>query len=147
MALGQLPRTQGGQEVRTVAGPEGVDDYWRSTVGAGGAVPVLLDVRPEPTDLRLLDTWDVTFAGFAGDPVRAWYTRPAGVDEPLPVVIEYIGYGRGRGTPHERLTWPVAGYAHLLMHARGQSGQYGVVHTADPPGSAPGRPAPVTPGQ
>ncbi|WP_327038266.1 acetylxylan esterase [Micromonospora maris] len=146
MSLFDLPLDQLRQYAPTVAEPEGFDDYWRSTLGAAEAVPVLLDVRPEPTDLRLLDTWDVTFAGFAGDPVRAWYTRPAGVDEPLPVVIEYVGYGRGRGTPHERLTWPVAGYAHLLMDARGQSGQYGVGDTADPHGSAPGGPSPVTRG-
>ncbi len=86
---------------------------------------MLVDVRPYRTDLRLVDTWDVTFAGFGGDPVRAWYTRPAGVDAPLPAVVEYAGYGRGRGLPHERLTWPVAGYAHLLMDNRGQSGLHG----------------------
>ncbi|WP_433533034.1 acetylxylan esterase [Micromonospora sp. CA-263727] len=131
------------QYAPTVAEPADFDTFWRSTLREASALPVLVDVRPEPTDLRLLDTWDVTFAGFAGDPVRAWYTRPAGVREPLPVVVEYVGYGRGRGLPHERLTWPVAGYAHLLVDARGQSGQYGVGDTADPHG-APGGPSPVT---
>ncbi|WCN79125.1 acetylxylan esterase [Micromonospora sp. LH3U1] len=126
-----------------VVEPDDFDEFWRDTLAAATARPVLVDVRPEPTDLRLLDSWDVTFAGFDGDPVRAWYTRPAGVREPLPAVVEYAGYGRGRGLPHERLTWPVAGYAHLLMDNRGQAGQYGAGDTADPHG-APGGPWPVT---
>ncbi|PZG20898.1 acetylxylan esterase [Micromonospora craterilacus] len=146
MPLFDLPLDQLRQYAPAVPEPADFDAFWRATLREAAARPVLVDVRPEPTDLRLVDSWDVTFAGFAGDPVRAWYTRPSGVDEPLPVVVEYVGYGRGRGLPHERLTWPVAGYAHLLMDARGQSGQYGVGDTADPHGAAPGGPWPVTRG-
>lgn len=40
-------------------------------------------------------------------------------------MVEFAGYGRGRGLPHERLTWVTAGYAHLLMDNRGQGDQYG----------------------
>ncbi|MER7456667.1 acetylxylan esterase [Micromonospora sp. NPDC126480] len=126
-----------------IAEPADFDEFWHDTLAAATARPALVDVRPERTDLRLLDTWDVTFAGFAGDPVRAWYTRPAGQDAPLPTVVEYAGYGRGRGLPHERLTWPVAGYAHLLMDNRGQSGQYAVGDTVDPHRAA-GGPWPAT---
>ncbi|MDG4810539.1 acetylxylan esterase [Micromonospora sp. WMMD1120] len=126
-----------------VAEPDDFDEFWRGTLARASAVPVLVDVHPEPTDLRLLDCWDVTFAGFDGEPVRAWYTRPAGVATALPAVVEYAGYGRGRGLPHERLTWPVAGYAHLLMDNRGQAGQYAPGDTPDPHG-APGGPWPAT---
>ncbi|MET8123354.1 acetylxylan esterase [Micromonospora sp. NPDC005189] len=126
-----------------VVEPDDFDEFWRDTLAEASGRPALVDVRPEPTDLRLLDSWDVTFAGFGGDPVRAWYTRPAGVPEPLPTVVEYAGYGRGRGLPHERLTWPVAGYAHLLMDNRGQAGLHGAGDTADPHG-APGGPSPAT---
>ncbi|MFI5924897.1 acetylxylan esterase [Micromonospora sp. NPDC051543] len=127
----------------TVTEPEDFDRFWGDTLAAAAARPVLVDVRPEPTDLRVLDTWDVTFAGFDGDEVRAWFTRPAGVSGPLPAVVEYAGYGRGRGLPHERLVWPAAGYAHLLMDNRGQSGLYAAGHTADRHG-APGGPWPAT---
>ncbi|MDO3705167.1 acetylxylan esterase [Micromonospora sp. C28SCA-DRY-2] len=144
MALFDLPLDQLRRYAPVVAEPDDFDEFWRGTLAAEAARPVLLDVRPEPTDLRLVDSWDVTFAGFGGDPVRAWYTRPAGTDGPLPTVVEYVGYGRGRGLPHERLTWPVAGYAHLLMDSRGQSGRYGGGDTADPGAGAPGGPWPVT---
>jgi cephalosporin-C deacetylase len=128
--------------------PPDVDAFWRDTLSDARREPVLLDVRPEPNDLAVLETWDVTFAGFGGDPVRAWYTRPSGVDGPLPAVVEYAGYGRGRGLPMERLTWPAAGYAHLLMDTRGQGDQYGCGgDTPDPPGGATlGGPGPMTRG-
>ncbi|MGC4855666.1 acetylxylan esterase [Micromonospora sp. DT4] len=126
-----------------VTEPEDFDRFWADTLAVAASRPVLVDVRPEATDLRLLDSWDVTFAGFGGDEVRAWFTRPAGVPGPLPAVVEFAGYGRGRGLPHERLTWPVAGYAHLLMDNRGQAGQYGPGDTPDPHG-APGGPWPAT---
>ncbi|MGW0505724.1 acetylxylan esterase [Micromonospora sp. NPDC003241] len=146
MPLFDLPLDELRRYAPTVPEPADFDAFWQGTLHATAATPVLIDVRPEPTDLRLVDTWDVTFAGFADEPVRAWYTRPSGVHGALPVVVEYVGYGRGRGLPHERLTWPVAGYAHLLMDARGQSGQYGLGDTPDPHGATPGGPTPVTRG-
>jgi cephalosporin-C deacetylase len=124
--------------------PADFDAFWQSTLD-GASSPAVLDVRSVHTGLSLVDTWDVTFAGFGGDPVRAWYTRPAGVTRALPAVVEFAGYGRGRGLPHERLTWPVAGYAHLLMDNRGQGGQYGNGgDTADPYPDRVGGPGAVT---
>ncbi|MER7165389.1 acetylxylan esterase [Micromonospora sp. NPDC000207] len=143
MPLFDLPLDQLERYVPAVAEPADFDVFWQSTLAEAATRPALVDVRPAPTGLRLVDTWDVTFTGYAGDPVRAWYTRPREVATPLPTVVEYVGYGRGRGLPHERLLWPVAGYAHLLMDSRGQSGQYGPGDTPDPYG-APGGPSPVT---
>ncbi|WP_431934255.1 acetylxylan esterase [Micromonospora sp. RP3T] len=145
MPFSDLPLDQLRQYRPAVPEPAGFDRFWRATLDRAAATPVLCDVRPEPTGLRLVDTWDVTYAGFDGEPVRAWYTRPAGVDGPLPAVVEYAGYGRGRGVPGERLTWPVAGYAHLLMDNRGQGGWYARGDTPDPHGG-PGGPTIATRG-
>ncbi|ASW54422.1 acetylxylan esterase [Plantactinospora sp. KBS50] len=146
MAQFDLPLDQLRRYAPDVAEPADFDAFWRSTLERAAQRPALVQVSPEPTDLRLVQTWDVTFAGYDGAPVRAWYTRPAGVDTPLPVVVEYVGYGRGRGLPHERLTWSVAGYAHLLMDSRGQAGQYGPGDTADPYGTTADGPWAVTRG-
>ncbi|MFJ4205034.1 acetylxylan esterase [Streptomyces sviceus] len=127
--------------------PPDFDEFWRDTLKEAAQTDVLVSVRPARSGLRLTETWDVTFRGFAGDPVRAWYSRPAGVREPLPAVVEYAGYGRGRGLPHERLTWVNAGYAHFLMDNRGQGDQYGNGGaTPDPHASAPGGPGPAVRG-
>jgi cephalosporin-C deacetylase len=130
-----------------VGEPADFDAFWAGTLSAARAAPPLLDRRPEPIGLRLLDTWDVTFAGFGGAPIRAWYTRPAGDSRDLPAVVEFVGYGRGRGLPVERLTWPAAGYAHLLMDVRGQGDQYGNGgDTPDPHLGAAGGHRPTTQG-
>ncbi|MEU9167497.1 acetylxylan esterase [Streptomyces sp. NPDC048420] len=127
--------------------PPDFDEFWRDTLKESAQTDVLVSVRPAENGLRLTETWDVTYRGFAGDPVRAWYSRPAGVHELLPAVVEYAGYGRGRGLPHERLTWVNAGYAHLLMDNRGQGDQYGNGGaTPDPHASAPGGPGPAARG-
>ncbi|MEU6143864.1 acetylxylan esterase [Streptomyces sp. NPDC047081] len=127
--------------------PPDFDEFWRDTLKEAAQAEELAAMTPVRTGLRLTDTWDVTFRGFAGDPVRAWYSRPAGVRERLPAVVEYAGYGRGRGLPHERLTWVNAGYAHLLMDNRGQGDQYGNGGaTPDPHASAPGGPGPAARG-
>src|SRR5690606_21784509 len=44
----------------------------------------------------------------------------AGSSEPLPTVVEYLGYSGGRGMPIARTTFAAAGYAQLTMDTRGQ---------------------------
>lgn len=127
--------------------PADFDSFWAATLKESGHSDPVRAVRPVDHGLRLVETWDITFRGFAGDPVRAWYTRPAGPARPLPAVVEYAGYGRGRGLPHERLTWANAGYAHLLMDNRGQGDQYGCGgDTPDPHTTAQGGPGPAVRG-
>lgn len=64
--------------------PADFDEFWHETLKEAAQPEVLVSVRPVETGLRLTQTWDVTFRGFAGDPVRAWFSRPAGVSEPCP---------------------------------------------------------------
>ncbi|MCT9138187.1 acetylxylan esterase [Streptomyces violarus] len=142
-----LPLTELERHHPDLEEPADFDAFWLSTLKEAGQTDPLMSVRPVETGLRLTRTWDVTFRGFAGDPVRAWFSRPTGVDEPLPAVVEFAGYGRGRGLPHERLTWVNAGYAHLLMDNRGQGDQYGCGgETPDPHAGAPGGPGPAVRG-
>jgi len=58
-------------------------------------------------------------------------------------VVEYIGYGGGRGRPIDWLLPPSAGYAHLVMDTRGQgstwrSGDTPDLVTGDATGQHPG---------
>ena len=128
--------------------PADLDAFWTTTLAAARQDDPLVDVVLVDTGLTSVRTWDVTFRGAHGDPVRAWYSRPTWADAgQLPAVVEYLGYGRGRGYPQERLTWVSAGYAHLLMDSRGQGSQYGSGgHTPDPHGSGPAGPGFVTRG-
>lgn len=128
--------------------PDDLDTFWDDVLTRSRAASApLLSLERIDNALSLVTTWDVTFAGHDGTPVRAWYNRPADAQGDLPVVVEYIGYGGGRGEPLERLAWAAAGYAHLLMDTRGQGSGWGAGgHTADPAGSGPAVPGVMTRG-
>ncbi len=128
--------------------PADFDDFWAHTLDDARRHDVLLDARPHDTALRLIETTDLTFAGFGGQPVRAWVTRPAGSSsEALPAVVEFVGYGGGRGFAHEHLAWAAAGYVHLLMDTRGQGSTWGNGgHTPDDGPTGPAAPGVMTRG-
>ena len=77
MALFDLPLDQLERYRSDVPEPADFDAFWASSVADARRHDVLVDVVPVATGLTLVETWDVTFAGFDGHPVRAWYTRPA----------------------------------------------------------------------
>lgn len=147
MALFDLPLPALREHRPDLDEPADLDAFWEGTLSRARAHEVLLDVTPVETGLDLVDAFDVTFAGHDGTPVRAWYLRPAAATGPLPVVVQYIGYGGGRGRPIEHLVWASAGYAHLVMDTRGQGGAWGSGgDTADPVGSGPAAPGSMTRG-
>jgi cephalosporin-C deacetylase len=49
----------------------------------------------------------------------------------LPCIVEYIGYGGGRGFPTDWLLWTSVGYAHLIMDTRGQGSAWQKGDTPD----------------
>lgn len=146
MALFDMPLERLREYLPATEEPDDLDGFWSRHLAAARAHDVVVSAEPVDTALAGVSTWDVTFAGDAGHPVRAWFSRPAtSAGRRLPVVVEYLGYGRGRGFPQERLTWTAAGYAHLLMDTRGQGGRWGTGgHTPDPVGSAPSAPGFLT---
>ena len=136
MPLLDLPLDQLRTYRADIAEPDDLEDFWRTTLAEARGVDTPPTLRRVDVGLGLVDVDDVTFPGFGGHPIRAWLVRPAGVTEPLPVVVEYIGYGGGRGLPHEHLRWAAAGVAHLVMDTRGQGSTWGSGgDTPDPVGS------------
>lgn len=127
--------------------PDGFDPFWADTLAAARAVPARLDTVPVETGLTTLTVEDVTFPGYDGQPIKGWLVRPRGADGPLPVVVNYIGYGGGRALPHDHLLWGSAGYANLVMDTRGQGGTWSVGDTPDEgPGAGPAHPGSMTRG-
>jgi cephalosporin-C deacetylase len=122
----------------TYRAPSDFDEFWRRTLGEAAEIPLDVRTKQVKTGLRTVEVYDVTFAGYAGHPVRAWLRLPRlpiGEPGPLPGVVQFHGYGSGRGHALDDLLWASAGYAHLLMDARGQGGGYAGGDTGDPVGS------------
>jgi cephalosporin-C deacetylase len=83
------------------------------------------------TRLRTIRTADVTFSGFAGQPIRAWLQWPSDAEGPLATVVQFLGYGGGRGKPTDWLFWASTGFAQLVMDTRGQGGGWLSGDTSD----------------
>ncbi|WP_405917858.1 acetylxylan esterase [Streptomyces sp. NBC_00728] len=146
MALFDLPL----DELRTYrsasAEPADFDSFWAKTLQEAGEHDLCARFEPVEAPLKTVAIHDVTFAGFGGHPVKGWLIVPAWANSPLPTVVEFIGYGGGRGLAHTHLLWASAGFAHFVMDTRGQASGWGGGDTPDPVGSAPAFPGFMTRG-
>lgn len=119
--------------------PDDFDTFWDETLAEARRLP--LDLRVEKVDLGYgaVDTYDVSFAGYGGHRIHAWLRLPHDRDTcGSPVVVQFHGYGGGRGWAHDAVLWPLAGYAHLSVDTRGQGlGRAGGA-TPDPVAGAEG---------
>lgn len=121
-----------------ISEPTDFDDFWGATLAESRAAGGDVTITPVQTPLSTIDAFDVTFPGFGGDPVKGWLLLPVGAARPLPAVVEFNGYGGGRGLPFERLGWASAGYAYFFMDTRGQGSMWGSPGaTPDPHGTGP----------
>ncbi|MBP6210401.1 MAG: acetylxylan esterase [Anaerolineales bacterium] len=113
--------------------PADFDSFWKSTLDEARTFP--LDAKFEKVDYGLLaqETFDVTYNGFGGQPIKGWLILPAKAQRQakLPVVVEYIGYGGGRQFGFNWLLWASAGYAHFIMDTRGQGSTWSAGDTPD----------------
>jgi cephalosporin-C deacetylase len=112
--------------------PVNFDAFWSQTLAETRQFPLEARFIPVESGLTLVEVFDVTYNGYAGQPIKGWFILPKGAQAPLPCVVEYIGYGGGRGLPHEWLGWANAGYAHFVMDTRGQGSSWRVGDTPDP---------------
>ncbi len=130
----------------TVAAPPDLTAFWHDALA--GPEPDATTFARVESGLVAVETYDVTFAGSGGDPVRAWLHLPAEPlrSAPLPGVVQYQGYNGGRGLPHEHVFWATAGFAHLVVDTRGQGSGWTTGATPDPVGSGPAQPGFLTKG-
>lgn len=131
MALVDWPLPQLESYIPEREEPDDFDDFWARTLDEARKQPMEARFEVVDSGLSILDVRDVTFPGYNGDPVRGWLVRPRATDGPLPCVVSYIGYGGGRGLPHEWLLYASAGYANLVMDTRGQGAAWSRGDTPD----------------
>ncbi len=114
------------------AEPDDFDAFWKSTLDEARQYPLNAKFERVDYGLTAQDTFDVTFNGFGGQPVRGWLLLPVGAKRsPLPCIVEFIGSGGGRSFPIDWLVWSSAGYAHFVMDTRGQDSAWSPGDTPD----------------
>ncbi|GAC1640515.1 MAG: cephalosporin-C deacetylase [Herpetosiphon sp.] len=147
MAFFDMPLDQLRTYVAPVDEPKDFDSFWQQTMADARGMPLGATFTPVNCGLQTVETWDVTFNGYGGQAIRGWFSVPRHRREPLPCVVEYIGYGGGRGFPTDWLLWSSAGYAHLVMDTRGQGSSWSHGDTPDVAGGgAPHHPGFMTNG-
>lgn len=113
--------------------PEDFDAFWKLTLDEAQQHPLNPVFEPVDYGLQTLYTYDVTFSGYRGQRIKGWLLLPRTRASGLPCVVQYIGYGGGRGFPLNWLLWPSAGYATLVMDTRGQGSVWQNGDTPDLP--------------
>jgi len=140
--LSDLALPQLRQYCPDVQEPADFDEFWAgqlATARAHGGEPTF---AAADSRVRHAEVLDVTFPGYGGEPVRAWLLDPHERAPGATLVVEFIGYGGGRGDPFDWLTFSCAGYPHLIMDTRGQGGGWRGADTPDLSDNG----APSTPG-
>lgn len=112
--------------------PPDFDAFWQETLTQARRFPLHTIFEPVDFGLRTVETFDVSFNGYGGQSIKGWLLLPRERSRKIPCVVEYIGYGGGRGFPTDWLVWSCAGYAHLVVDARGQGSTWLQGDTADP---------------
>lgn len=144
--LSDLPEAQLREYRSAQVDPDDFDEFWSGTIAesrrAGGEVTA----TPVDTGLLTVEVFDVTFPGFAGQPVRGWLRLPRQRTGPLPGIVQYVGYGGGRGWPITDLLWASAGFAHLMVDTRGQGSVWSPGATGDDGPTGPQIPGVMTRG-
>src|SRR5438309_2189494 len=114
--------------------PANFDAFWQSTLDDARRYPLEATFHQVDNKLHTVITYDVTFNGYGGQPIKGWFSVPADYTSlaPVPCVVEFVGYGGGRAFPVDWLLWASAGYAHLVMDTRGQGSAWSPGNTPDP---------------
>ena len=116
--------------------PADFDSFWTETLAEARQHPLNAQFDPVDYKLKTVECFDVTFAGFGGQPIKGWLLLPRERSGRLPCVVEFIGYGGGRGLPFDWLGWPSAGFAVFVMDTRGQGSSWRAGDTPDPDAGA-----------
>jgi cephalosporin-C deacetylase len=126
-----LPRSELRAYAPDLPAPAELDHCWSNTLAEARSHELAATFAPADSGLTVIETLDVSYAGFGGAPIKGWLHLPANRQGPLPAIVEYVGYGGGRGLAHERVLWAAAGYAHFVMDTRGQGSTWAIGATRD----------------
>jgi cephalosporin-C deacetylase len=126
--------------------PRDFDSFWSSTLAAVERFPLSASFTPHDAALAEFDVFDVRFNGWGGQPVAGWLILSK-CRRRTPLVVSYVGYGSGRGFPHQWLPFAAAGCSVFVMDTRGQGSEDlpGVTPDSEP-GHGPQVPGFVTNG-
>lgn len=127
-----LPLTELLDYLPDIDEPADFDTFWADQLAAAASFDLDPQADPHPCPVPSVQAFDVSFRGHGGSLIRAWALVPREAASDRPAVVEFVGYGGGRGDILEWMSWSCLGYPHLVMDARGQGGGWRAADTPDP---------------
>ena len=148
MAQFDFPLEQLQGYISEATAPHDFAAFWQETLMQTRMHPLEPRFAALETPLQTLEAFDVTFNGYAGQPIKGWLMLPKQRNASLPCIVEFVGYGGGRGLATDHLLWASCGFAHLVMDTRGQGSSWSCGDTPDltPDGDNPQHPGFMTRG-
>lgn len=122
MAFFDFPESELERYRPEVKEPSDFDEFWQQTLKTSRRKSADPKITKASVGVSEFDVSDLRFSGFDGEEIAAWLIRPK---KPRGVVVEFNGYGGGRGMPHERLWWAASGFSYIFMDTRGQGSAWG----------------------
>lgn len=116
------PSASAGTPADAPADADAIAAFWAETFESSGLHPLEPVFTDEPTPLGSVRVLDAEFSGARGHRIKGWLILPSRWSGPLPCVVQFLGYGEGRGHAIDWLLWPSVGYATLVVDTRGQGG-------------------------
>lgn len=107
------------------------DAFWKNTLEKSRECKTEPQFIELETPYKPFKVFDVTFSGFGGDNIKGWFITPRDQNKPAGTVIQYIGYGGGRGLSHEWMGIAALGLNHFIMDTRGQGSVWSPGDTED----------------
>lgn len=127
-----LPLAELEHVVAETAEPADYDSFWQEALASATSAMAVDIERHRGDDYGDAAVFDVTFPGADNHPIRGWFMRPADRRGDVGCLVQFVGYGGGRGEPYEHLANVAAGYSVLVMDNRAQGGNYSAGATGDP---------------
>ena len=124
--------------------PSDLDAFWEQTLSETRSHPLDPVIVPAESPLTVIESYDVSWRGFGGDAIRGWLHLPAARvpgDGPPPAVVQYQGYGGGRGLVFENVFWqrratPTSSWTPAGRGAAGRPGTPRIRPARPPPSRA-----------
>ncbi|WP_051614400.1 acetylxylan esterase [Phyllobacterium sp. UNC302MFCol5.2] len=116
--------------------PSDFVDFWEDSLLTARRItaePIFVSIV---SPVKLLEVFDVTFPGFGGHPIKGWLVLPKYSKGRLPLVVHFLGYGRGRsvGTSNFIGRHPAL---HIFARIIAEGSDLSVGSTPDPVGAGP----------
>jgi len=108
-----------------------LDLFWQRTLAEAKRAPLNATLQRTPYPAIGCEVYRLTYDGWRGARICAWYLRPGG-DGLFPGLVQYHGYSGSKADVFGYLGWALQGYAVLAVDVRGQSGE------SNDPGIYPG---------